>query len=94
MKTTTQNYQSIDITLTTDEILKTDMDAEKVEKAFKNNLIHIIRVPCVMYAEYQDSEVRKLLQPHLQNKCKTVYYIETLDLNKKPKIQCFTPIYY
>ena len=94
MKTKTQNYQSIDITLTKEEIIKTDMDAEKVNKAFGNNLIHIIRVPCEMYSEYQDSEVRKLLQPHLQNKCKTVYYIETIDVNKKPTVQCFTSIYY
>lgn len=94
MKIQTQNRQSIDITLTVEDVQKTDMDAEKIDKAFANNLIHIIRVPCEVYAEWQKSELKKLLYPHLQNKCKTVYYIETVDVNEKPTVQYFTPVYY
>ena len=94
MKTKTQNYQSIDITLTRDEILTCDLDNDKVEKVFGHNLIHIVRVPVESFVEYQKSEIKKLLTPHFQNKCKTVYYIDTVDVNDKPSIQSFTPVYY
>jgi hypothetical protein len=94
MKTTSKNYQSIDVTLSKEEITNCKLDKDKVEKAFANNLIHIVRVPVQSFKEYQDSEIRKLLSPHFQNKCKTVYYIETLDSNDKPSIQSFTPVYY
>jgi len=94
MKAKTQNYQSLDITLTKEDVEKTDLDADKVEKEFKSTLIHIIRVPVEKYSDYNNSQIKTLLQPHLQNKSKVVYYIETLDINQKPKQQCFTPVYF
>lgn len=94
MKTKTANYTGIEVTLSKEDIEKTDLSEEKINKVFDNYLIHMIRVPVEMYREYQTSDIKKLLYPHLQTKCKVVYYTELLDQNGKTTLQCFTPTYH